>query len=91
MTERPMLIVVRVDHMWRAHPQTDFTRVCARCGERVGIYPSGQQFIRDHLDTEIVCDVCVLRIAQDEILITEPLPGVVREACESVDITKKKQ
>jgi hypothetical protein len=91
MSESPLLFVMRVDLMTRVHPQADFSHVCARCGERVGIYPSGQKILRKYPKAEIVCNVCALGVARDEILLIERLPGAEREARESVDFTRKKQ
>jgi hypothetical protein len=52
------LIVMRLADMTRVHPHQDESRVCSRCGERVGIYPSGQRALAAVPDLEIVCHVC---------------------------------
>jgi hypothetical protein len=91
MSERAMLVVMRVARMTKVHPKTDFTHRCGRCQEPVGIFPSGQRLLREQPNAEIVCDGC----AGDTtavLLAGEPLPGVRQEARESVDFdfTKKK-
>lgn len=84
MSERPMLVVMRLASMYKVHPRTDFSHNCERCKKAVGIYPSGQQAMRDHPGIEIVCHVCA---EQDRgaIILAEPLPGVEQERRESVD------
>ena len=52
------LIVMRLIDMRRMHPQQDNSKVCALCGEPVGIYPSGQAQLRGDPSTEIACSVC---------------------------------
>lgn len=83
---RPVLIVVRALNMHKAHPRTDWTHQCGRCGEPVGIFPSGQKAIRERPDMEIVCEVC----AGDTWMSAARLPGWRQEAREAVDFTKKK-
>jgi NAD-dependent SIR2 family protein deacetylase len=77
------LIVMRAADMKRIHPQTDFTRRCSKCGEEVGIYPSGQQTIREHgeKDVAIICNRCVL---PQQVAAAQPLPGVRQEVKESI-------
>ena len=57
MTDRPILIVMRLADMARVHPD-QITGSCARCGAEVGIYPSGQEVMLQHPDVEIVCEKC---------------------------------
>jgi hypothetical protein len=91
MSDRAMLVVIRTDRMTKAHPRTDFTHLCGRCREPVGIFPSGQRLLREQPNAEIVCDVCAGDSAA-VMLAGEMLPGVRQEARESVpfDFTKKK-
>lgn len=71
------LIVMRLADMRRVHPQ-QITRRCALCNHEVGIYPSGQ-YVLQHHDTEIVCQVCAQPTGN------EPLaPGAELEPFESV-------
>jgi hypothetical protein len=51
------LITMRLKDMRRVHPQMT-TGKCGRCGEDVGIYPSGQKAIEKYEEVEIVCHVC---------------------------------
>jgi hypothetical protein len=55
----PILIVMRLVDMARVHPH-QITGHCARCGHEVGIFPSGQQAMREHLGIEVVCHRCKL-------------------------------
>lgn len=54
---RNVLIVMRLADMKRVHPR-QITGKCARCGEVVGIYPSGQEAMKKYPDIELVCQVC---------------------------------
>jgi hypothetical protein len=76
-----LLVVMRLGNMQRVHPGQDNSRTCARCGERVGIYPSGQQVIAAHPEFEIVCEICIERTHVD---LTFLAPGAECERAESV-------
>lgn len=53
-----LLIVMRLKDMHRVHPE-QVEGKCARCGEVVAIYPSGQQVLKDYPDQiEVVCQIC---------------------------------
>ena len=51
------LIVMRLADMKVVHPD-QITGKCATCGHAVGIYPSGQNVIKQHPDTKLTCQVC---------------------------------
>jgi hypothetical protein len=71
------LLTMRLKDMRRTHPG-QVSGMCQRCGEEVGIYPSGQDAIKKWVDVEIVCTVC------RPIDGREPLaPGAMREAWEA--------
>jgi DNA-directed RNA polymerase subunit RPC12/RpoP len=74
-----ILIVMRLADMHRVHPDQDTSRVCAECGEQVGIYPSGQRVLRDDPTTRIVCNRCGEPVGGIVIL----APGAEREPFES--------
>jgi hypothetical protein len=74
------LIVMRLANMHRVHPRQDNSRVCAACGEQVGIYPSGQAMLAADPSIRLICDVC--RTPAD---ITFLAPGAEREPFESED------
>lgn len=58
MSEQPIrLLVMRLADMERVHPE-QVPAHCHRCGHLVGVYPSGQNVLRQHPDAEIVCSVC---------------------------------
>ena len=77
----PILIVMRLANMRRVHPQQDNSRTCKRCGESVGVYPSGQHIIAHCPETELVCDVCFERVDCDVLMLA---PGAAIEPFESV-------
>jgi hypothetical protein len=57
MTPAPHLLVMRLADMVRVHPN-QITAKCSRCGEKVGVYPSGQKVMREVPDIELVCQAC---------------------------------
>lgn len=75
--KRPMLIAMRLADMARVHP-LQVTRKCVRCQHEVGIYPSGQQAMREHPDIEVVCAVCQSPGPRAQLA-----PGAEREPFES--------
>ena len=74
------LVVMRLAEMHRIHPEQDDSRVCDKCGERVGIYPSGQAMLRRFPEARVVCSHCV-----EPTLVTVLAPGAEREPFESVN------
>lgn len=84
------LIVMRLRDMKRVHPQMRSEFNCSKCGEQVGIYPSGQSVIQSNgrENVEIVCGVC-----NGPALLGALAPGALQEPFESVpfdpDPTKK--
>ena len=56
--KRGALICMRLDEMFRVHPD-QITRNCSKCGAEVGIYPSGQAVLVEHGDrVDIICNHC---------------------------------
>ena len=53
------LLVMRLADMGRIHPQQDNTRFCSKCNERVGVYPTGQAWMKKNPRTKLICSVCV--------------------------------
>jgi hypothetical protein len=51
------LTVMRLADMTRIHPD-QITSTCHGCGHVVAIYPSGQQIMKRHPDTRLICQVC---------------------------------
>jgi hypothetical protein len=49
---------MRLIDMHKMHPQQDNSKVCALCGQRVGVYPSGQLALKANPKAEIACSVC---------------------------------
>jgi hypothetical protein len=78
------LIVMRLADMKRVHP-LQITAQCSKCGETVGVYPSGQAIMRDYPgEIELVCQVC-----KPSGGIQVPVPGALLEPFQSRDKTTK--
>jgi hypothetical protein len=52
------LVAMRLKDMWKMHPDQDNSRVCSRCGETVGVYPTGQRALEANPGAKIICAVC---------------------------------
>lgn len=52
------LVCMRLADMTRVHPR-QIERPCSRCGAICGVYPSGQNVLRNHPLAKIVCQRCV--------------------------------
>jgi hypothetical protein len=85
---------MRVVDMQRIHPHQDNSRFCSKCGERVGIYPSGQRALRVFPGMPIICAVCATKehaANPDEPVAIEPagpLAEIVQESRDSKDVNK---
>jgi hypothetical protein len=55
------LVVMRLIDMHKMHPSQDNSKVCALCGQPVGVYPSGQLALKANPTAEIVCSVCAAK------------------------------
>jgi hypothetical protein len=83
------LIVMRLADMHTRHPQQDDTKVCSKCGQQVGIYPSGQRALAEDSDLEILCMKCVP--ANDlGAYLNSPAPGAIEEALDLMFDKRKK-
>jgi hypothetical protein len=60
------LICMRLANMKRIHPKMTTDQVCSKCGEALGVYPSGQRALAAMPDLVLMCEVC-----------QPPGPGVV--------------
>ena len=78
------LTVMCVADMWTAHPNTDYSHVCSKCREPVGIYPSGQRVLRRYKSTTIVCNRCA-----DPGQVGVLAPGALREPMQSKPINRQ--
>lgn len=81
------LICMRLADMAVVHPAQDNSRVCSKCGERVGIYPSGQKAIKANPGIEIVCSRCAFadpKAFKAEHRLAGPIAEIRQEAKESV-------
>lgn len=74
------LICMRFDHMQRIHPKM-IREHCDECQAEVGVFPSGQEIIKNHgrERIRIVCDVCYQPSSKVAIL----PPQALREALET--------
>jgi len=73
------LQVARLADMILVHPQMDSSRVCLRCGEPVGIYPSGQAFIKMYPRAHIICTIC--QPPSERMIL---VPGALEESSQSI-------
>ena len=56
--KRVGLICIRLDEMFRVHPEQIILN-CSKCGEQVGVYPSGQGVLAEYGDrVDIICNHC---------------------------------
>jgi hypothetical protein len=79
------LVAMRLVNMRKVHPAQDNSRVCSRCGSRVGIYPSGQRALRQYPGLPVICLQCSVKGAPpDEVAPAASAAEVVQEARESV-------
>lgn len=77
---RYTLLVMRLAHMFVGHPDMVTDHVCSRCGETVGIYPSGQRLLASKgKRVDIVCEVCYGPVGQE----ARPAPGAEHEPAQS--------
>lgn len=53
-----VLVAMRLADMTRMHPRQDDSRSCLKCGERVGIYPSGQAALQRYPGAIVMCVQC---------------------------------
>lgn len=82
---RATLICMRLADMTCVHPRQDDSRTCAECGERVGIYPSGQKALKANPAMVIVCARCAFANPDPdaEHALAAPLGDIRQEARES--------
>jgi len=77
------LICMRLIDMHKVHPQ-QVTQECALCGEKVGVYPSGQKALRlSPGPIEIMCQVCAIK-DYDPNTDTNELVGSINEIVQEV-------
>jgi hypothetical protein len=85
------LVVMRLIDMTRMHPSQDNSKVCALCGERVGIYPSGQLALKANPTIEIACSVCSAKDydpVEDKTALAAPVETIVQESRDSYAVKK---
>jgi hypothetical protein len=84
------LVAMRLADMTKWHPAQDNSRVCGKCGQPVGVYPSGQRILRLHPDVAIVCQVCVSKDKTPaECLPAAPMAEIAQESRDSIEIKKQ--
>lgn len=80
-----ILICCRRGPMRYVHSRTIEWR-CHRCGETVGVFPSGQRMLSEQPNLEIICEVCYVASGGKNLIVQEA-PGAMAEA---VELWKKK-
>ena len=73
-----ILIVMRLTDMYRVHPEM-VSRICSRCTETCGVYPSGQRVLAKNPNAKIVCNRC-----HPDPLGAALAPGAVEEPLQSI-------
>jgi hypothetical protein len=76
---RVSLVAMRLADMHLVHPDQDDSRVCSKCGETVGVYPSGQAVLARRPDATITCQVCAGPMGPSTLL----APGALEEPFQS--------
>lgn len=77
---RTELVCMRLSEMKMVHPMMTRDKTCCRCGETVGMYPSGQRILEAGGDLiEIVCNHCYFKKA-DLFLAPSEVLDEVRES-----------
>ena len=85
MSQVATLVCMRLKDMQRVHPYQDNSHVCSKCGERVGIYPSGQSALKGNPAMPIICAICVQEGPRGENRPAAPWSEIVQELCDSKD------
>lgn len=90
MSEPMMLVATRLKAMQRIHPAQSNEHCCSQCGERVGIYPSGQKALKANPGMTIVCSMCALADMrpQDQVKPAGSWVEIVQESRDSQDVGK---
>ena len=86
------LVCMRLTDMVKMHPEQDSSRVCAVCGQPVGIYPSGQAALKRCPDAEIECSVCAIQAydtTSDWSIPAAPLDDIRQEMRDSYPVRKQ--
>ncbi len=83
--ERPIVLVASDAEAPRMVPGSIFDRHCGTCNRRLMIAPSGQQFLKDHPESGIICSACWFKMQDkgDTTLAAEP-EIILREATTSI-------
>lgn len=88
MSQDIALVAMRLIDMIRMHPRQDNSHVCSKCGERVGIYPSGQNALRHNHGIKIICARCIDIKPDDDNRPAAPIAEIAQEAKDSFDVGK---
>jgi hypothetical protein len=83
MSDQIKLVVMRLKDMWKRHPDQDNSRVCSKCGEAVGVYPSGQKSLRNFPEMAIICHVCASGVKGAKAFPAAPWDEIKREITDS--------
>lgn len=80
---------MRLADMHRVHPQQDNTRFCGECGERLGVYPTGQRVLRMNPKAKLICAHCATKREYDLTGSAAPtFEEFIQEQNQSVDVGK---
>jgi hypothetical protein len=77
---RYTLVAMRLANMTVGHPDMTVDHACARCGETLGLYPSGQGVLARYGNrVDLVCEICYGPVAPGTAL----APGAAAEPFKS--------
>lgn len=76
---RYLVIAMQAGDMIVAHPNTDYTHVCSKCGATLGVYPSTIKLMKERKNVILVCNRCQPDAGQGFPLV----PGAIDEVRKS--------
>lgn len=71
--KRHLVIAMQAVDMFVAHPDTDYTHVCSRCGATLGVYPSTIKLMKQQKNVVLICNRCQPNAGYP------PVPGAMDE------------
>jgi hypothetical protein len=83
MTDEMVLVTMRLADMSKMHPH-QIERVCSKCSEAVGVYPTGQRALKKHRKMKIICSVCTTYKPGDKAMPAGPIDKIIQEMHDSV-------
>lgn len=87
------LICNRLADMTKMHPE-QIVRLCHKCNQQVGVYPSGQRALKLFPRMKITCVTCIEMTPRE--LVEDAFPAgsadeIIQETRESYDVTPERK